>query len=52
MQSIVIVIVLNLALAGWVLWLLARDPGNIFKRRPPADPPAPPAAATPDQDPT
>ena len=34
MSSIIIVVVLNLALLGWVLWLLARDPGNVFRRRP------------------
>jgi hypothetical protein len=33
MTSIIIVVLLNLALLGWVLWLLARDPGNVFRRR-------------------
>ena len=44
MSSIIIVVVLNLALLGWVLGLLARDPGNVFRRRerdtPPDDPDA------------
>nr|WP_310524083.1 hypothetical protein [Polymorphobacter sp.] len=33
MKSIIIVAALNLALLGWVLWLIARDPGKVFKRR-------------------
>ena len=33
MTSILIVIGLNLAFLAWVIRLVARDPGNLFKRR-------------------
>jgi hypothetical protein len=34
MTSILLIVALNIAFVGWVLWLMARDPANIFKRRP------------------
>jgi hypothetical protein len=50
MVPVLIVVALNIAFGLWVVRLIAKDPANLRKRRPPLDQ-KPPGQKPPDQKP-